>query len=112
MSICTRFNRCSNANIRFLAYRHTLLPLLKPHPLPIGGPPVVIGGTDRYTISPPFGVDLVVAIGTNTPLFANQRPELENAVLYRQALDNALSSHSASPDFKGEFSYFFIVTSP
>jgi len=73
---------------------------------------VVIGGTDRYTISPPFGVDLVVAIGTNTPLFPDQRPELENAVLYRQALDNALRTHGSSPDFKGEFSYVFIETSP
>jgi len=54
----------------------------------------------------------VVAIGTNTALFPNERPELENSVIYRQLLDSALRRLSASPDFKGEFSYVFIETSP
>ena len=43
MSLCTRYNRCSSANIGFLLYRHTLLPLLEHRPLPIGRAPVVIG---------------------------------------------------------------------
>lgn len=43
MSLCTRYNRCSSANIGFLLYRHTLLPLRKYRSFPIGRPPVVIG---------------------------------------------------------------------
>ncbi len=73
---------------------------------------VVIGGTDRYTISPPYGVDLVVAIGASTPLFTEQRPELENAAQYLKALKNALNKEGASTIFQGEYSYVFVETSP
>lgn len=43
MFFCTQYNRCSAANIRFLIYRHSVLPFLRPRPFPIGRPPVVIG---------------------------------------------------------------------
>ena len=36
-------NRWASANIRFHILRKTLMPIIKPHPFPIGQPPVVIG---------------------------------------------------------------------
>jgi hypothetical protein len=69
-----------------------------------------IGGTDRYTISPPFGLDLVVAIGSNRPLFDAPRPEVEPADQYRAALMQALQKARSAGGFRGEYSYLFVET--
>ena len=70
-----------------------------------------IGGTDRYTIGPPYGLDLVVAVGSSVPLFDRARPELEQADVYLADLMQALASAQArTPDFVGEYSYVFVQT--
>ncbi len=72
-----------------------------------------IGGTDRYTIGPPYGLDLVVAVGSSVPLFATERPEVEKADVYLADMMRALASAKArAPDLKGEYSYVFIQTRP
>jgi serine/threonine protein kinase len=69
-----------------------------------------IGGTDRYTISPPFGLDLVVAIGSSSLLFSAPRPEVEPADQYRAALMQALQKARSAGGFRGEYSYLFVET--
>lgn len=43
MAICTPYNRCSVANLRFHIKRHLVMPFVKPQAFPIGTSPVVIG---------------------------------------------------------------------
>ncbi len=71
-----------------------------------------IGGTERYAISPPFGLDLVVAVGSSVPLFEGARPEVEPADAYLASLVQALRSARAKPGFRGEYGYLFVETKP
>ena len=73
---------------------------------------VSIGGTDRYAIGPPYGTDLVVAIGSSVPLFDQQRPEVEAADKYFADVKAALSAARNKAGFRGEYSYIFVETSP
>ncbi len=72
-----------------------------------------IGGTERDKIGPPFGLDLVVAVGSSVPLFEGRRPEVEPADAYLASLVQALRSASArEAAFRGEYSYRFVKTTP
>ncbi|MCH9000564.1 MAG: protein kinase, partial [Proteobacteria bacterium] len=71
-----------------------------------------IGGIERYRISPPFGLDLVVAVGSSVPLFEGARPEVEPADAYLASLVQALRAARAKPGFRGEYSYLFVETKP
>jgi hypothetical protein len=70
-----------------------------------------IGGTESYAINPPFGLDLVVAIGSSVPLFEGARPEVEPADAYLASLLQALRAVRArEAAFRGEYSYLFVET--
>ena len=72
-----------------------------------------IGGTEKYAINPPFGLDLVVAIGASVPLFEGARPEVEPADAYLASLLQALrSARARETAFRGEYSYLFVETTP
>jgi hypothetical protein len=72
-----------------------------------------IGGTERYAINPPFGLDLVIAVGASVPLFEGARPEVEPADAYLASLLQALrSARARETAFRGEYSYLFVETTP
>lgn len=72
-----------------------------------------IGGTEKYAINPPFGLDLVVAVGASVPLFEGARPEVEPADAYLASLLQALrSARAREATFRGEYSYLFVETTP
>ncbi|MEE8271015.1 MAG: serine/threonine-protein kinase [Alphaproteobacteria bacterium] len=76
------------------------------------GEAVRLGGA-KYVIRPPFGTDMIVAIATPTPLFAEPRPDTEPASAYLQALSEALTvvanQRLAQPAIG---SYVFIISRP
>jgi hypothetical protein len=67
----------------------------------------------NVTIGPPFGQEIAVAIAASDPLFDTMRPLTEPADDYLAALASAIAAaRERNPDFKGEWVYFFINTSP
>ncbi|MGB5560197.1 MAG: hypothetical protein WBN04_19560 [Paracoccaceae bacterium] len=65
------------------------------------------------TIGPPFGQEIAVAFAASAPLFADLRPLVEPADAYLAELKARVAdARAANPDFKGEWVYFFITTTP
>jgi len=63
-----------------------------------------------YTIQPPFGQEMVVAMASPTPLFAEQRPEQEKAGDYLKALRQMLEAGRNREQVAVE--YLFTQTEP
>ncbi|WP_375175976.1 DUF4384 domain-containing protein [Pseudooceanicola sp.] len=81
----------------------------------------VVGiGTDRpgkpglrLTIGAPFGQEIAVAFAASDQLYEGLRPISEPADAYLAFLkDRIAAAREANPQFKGEWVYFFITTSP
>ena len=67
----------------------------------------------KITIGPPFGQEIAVAFAASKPLYKGLRPIVEPATPYLEELKEFVSRARASdPDFKGEWVYFFIKTTP
>ena len=67
----------------------------------------------RLTIGPPFGQEIAVAFAASHPLYEGLRPIVEPAAPYLEALQAMVTEARAEhDDFKGEWVYFFITTSP
>lgn len=67
----------------------------------------------RVTIGPPFGQEIAVAFAASRPLYDGLRPIVEPAAPYLALLTEKVAEARANdPDFKGEWVYFFITTSP
>lgn len=72
----------------------------------------------HWTIAPPFGVELIVAIATPNPLFSSPRPEAEPSVVYMTDLRQALSAASDGDAADGNHTapraaaYFITTMSP
>lgn len=65
------------------------------------------------TIGPPFGQEIAVAFASSVPLYEGVRPLVEPAEPYLDDLKARIAeARAARPDFKGEWVYFFITTSP
>lgn len=65
------------------------------------------------TIGPPFGQEIAVAFAASHPLYDGLRPLVEPADPYLADLKARVAAARAQhPDFKGEWVYFFITTSP
>ncbi len=67
----------------------------------------------KITIGPPYGQEIAVAFAASQPLFENPRPIVEPANPYLDFLKGQVSlARDRNPNFKGEWVYFFITTSP
>lgn len=67
----------------------------------------------RITIGPPYGQEIAVAFAASRPLYDQLRPITEPAAPYLEFLKNRIdAARAADPDFKGEWVYFFLTTSP
>ena len=65
------------------------------------------------TITPPFGQEIAVAFATSVPLFDEIRPLFEPAAPYLDLLrERVARARAETPDFKGEWAYFFVTTGP
>ncbi|TDL85491.1 DUF4384 domain-containing protein [Meridianimarinicoccus aquatilis] len=63
-------------------------------------------------VSPPFGQEIMVAFAASTPLYEGVRPLQELAAPYLEFLRDRVSwTRANTPDFKGEWVYFFVETS-
>lgn len=63
------------------------------------------------TIGPPFGQEIAVAFASSVPLYGGLRPLQEPAGPYLEFLKERIAAaRAATPDFKGEWVYFFIST--
>ncbi|RJF77295.1 DUF4384 domain-containing protein [Azospirillum cavernae] len=71
-------------------------------------------GSGRYwSVGPPFGSELVVALASATPLFSAPRPEIEPASAYLSALKQAIDAQPALPtDARPHAVVLFITTQP
>jgi len=56
------------------------------------GAEILLHGTPAWTVGPPFGRDMIVAIASSKPLFTTARPESEQASAYLPALEAALNA--------------------
>ncbi|WP_449234046.1 DUF4384 domain-containing protein [Azospirillum doebereinerae] len=63
-----------------------------------------------WSVGPPFGRELVVALATPSPLFATARPELEPAAVYLADLKRVLAA--AAPGAPPLAAALFIATAP
>jgi hypothetical protein len=67
----------------------------------------------KVTIAPPFGLDLILAIGSSEPLFEEVRPTVEDAANYLAALGTAIDETQAeNPGLRLEYAYHLIYTGP
>ncbi len=67
----------------------------------------------QLIVSPPYGQEIAVAFATSVPLYAGVRPTVEAAEPYLAFLSGAVEkTRVATPDFKGEWVYFFVTTGP
>jgi len=80
---------------------------------------VTIGGDQQgkpglnITIGPPYGQEIAVAFASSVPLFETPRPLVEPGDAYLVALKAKIAeARLETPDFKGEWVYFFISTAP
>lgn len=65
------------------------------------------------TIGPPYGQEITVAFAASTPIFKELRPLVEPAETYLEDMKLRISKlRDSSPDFKGEWVYFFVTTAP
>lgn len=79
--------------------------------------PIELGGAKgigfRLVAAPPFGTDLVVAIGSSYPLFEALRPDTERAPHYLRDLALAVAAMKKKHrSWNQEFTYSFVVTEP
>ncbi|MDU8946554.1 DUF4384 domain-containing protein, partial [Ovoidimarina sediminis] len=64
-------------------------------------------------IGPPFGQEIAVAFATSAPLDTGGRPLSEPAGPYLDWLRTEIArTRAATPDFRGEWAYFFVTTAP
>lgn len=67
----------------------------------------------EITIGPPYGQEIAVAFAASRPLYDRTRPITEPAAPYLEFLKNRIdAARAADLDFKGEWVYFFLTTSP
>lgn len=65
------------------------------------------------TIGPPFGQEIAVAFAASRPLYQGNRLLVEPADTYLDFLrEQVAKARADDPEFKGEWVYFFITTSP
>jgi hypothetical protein len=79
------------------------------------GERLAIGGREgrgvKATIGPPFGLDMVVALASERPLYRSARPVAENADAYLKALERMLTdARQRDPGLRLEYSYYLIRT--
>jgi type IV/VI secretion system ImpK/VasF family protein len=67
-----------------------------------------LDGPQQWSITPPFGRDLVTVIASKTPLFVQPRPASEPAKTYLKDLRQALPRDGATSDLAATF--YFIQT--
>ncbi len=64
-------------------------------------------------IGPPYGQEIAAAFAASVPLYDGLRPLIEPADAYLEWMrDRVAEARAAHPDFKGEWVYFFVTTSP
>ena len=64
-------------------------------------------------VAPPYGQEIAVAYASSVPLYQGVRPTIEPAGPYLEFLKAAVAEARARmPDFKGEWVYYFVTTSP
>jgi hypothetical protein len=64
-------------------------------------------------IGPPYGQEIAAAFAASEPLYAGLRPIVEPAEPYLKWLaEQVAKARARSPDFKGEWVYFFVTTAP
>jgi hypothetical protein len=67
----------------------------------------------KATVGPPFGLDLILAIGSSEPLFDAVRPTVENAEDYLTELGAAIEdAETRNPDLQLEYAYHLMYTGP
>ncbi len=67
----------------------------------------------RSFIAPPFAEEIVVAFASSAPLYDGLRPLVEPAAPYLADLaERVADARARTPDFKGEWVYFFVETGP
>lgn len=65
----------------------------------------------QILIGPPYGQEIAVAFAASVPLYDGLRPLVEPAAAYLDWLRGRVSETRArTPDFKGEWVYFFVTT--
>lgn len=65
------------------------------------------------TIGPPYGQEIAVAFAASVPVYQGVRPLVEPAGPYLEFLKARIAeARAATPDFKGEWVYFFVSTKP
>lgn len=62
------------------------------------------------TVEPPYGRDIAVAFASSEPLYEGLRPVVEPAEEYLAWLRDRVAEASQSPDYRGEWVYFFVDT--
>lgn len=66
----------------------------------------------KLVVGPPFGQEIAVAFAASEPLYEGLRPIAEPAAPYLEWLrEQVAEKRRQSPDFKGEWVYFFVATS-
>ncbi len=71
------------------------------------------GPSLNITVAPPFGQEIMVAMAASHPLYDGLRPIREPAEAYLQFMaDRVAEARTRYPDFKGEWVYFFVKTTP
>ncbi len=83
------------------------------------GSNIVVGETEdgqptiNLTVAPPFGRELAVAYASSEPLYEGLRDTIEPAGPYLDFLRSRIAQLRAeNPDYKGDWVYMFIETSP
>lgn len=67
----------------------------------------------QLRVGPPFGQEIAVAFAASIPLYDGVRPTIEPAGPYLTFLKQAVAQARAkTPNFKGEWVYFFVTTAP
>lgn len=99
--------------VDFVQHDGTVLHLMpgpdRPSAAVKAGERVVLGdGPQQYTIAPPYGTEMLVAISSPTPLFKGARPQVEKVDTYLAALRGALDA--AGTQVVSNFT--FIATGP
>jgi eukaryotic-like serine/threonine-protein kinase len=72
-----------------------------------------VGSGRFWSVGPPFGSELVLAVASISPLFSVPRPEIEPASAYLSALKEAIDAQPAAPtDAQPRAAALFITTQP
>jgi hypothetical protein len=66
-----------------------------------------------YEVAPPYGVEMILALATEEPLFSPPRPQFEPAEAFLEALRQRLAELTASdPDTRIAVSHLLVTTAP